>query len=72
VVRDETSMPGQDRVGRHEEDRPTVAAEHASERGEDRTVGGFEAGSWHLTAQDRELMTQDEDLGILGTIGATA
>ncbi len=49
-----------------------MAAEHASERGEDRPIGRFEARSRHLTMQDGELMAQDEDLGVLGTIGAAA
>jgi hypothetical protein len=59
---------GQDRVRPYEEDRPAITAEHAGERGEDRTVGRFEVGPWHLTVQDRELMAQDKDLGVLGTI----
>lgn len=50
--RDETSMPSQERVGLHEEDRPAGAADCASERGEGRTVAGFDAESWHLTVQD--------------------
>ena len=72
VVRDEASMPAKDRVGLHQEHRPPVAAEHARQRGEDRPVGGFETRSRHLTVQDRELMAQDEDLGVLRTIGAAA
>jgi hypothetical protein len=72
VVRDKTSMPGQDGLGLHEEDRPAITVEYASQRGEDRSVGWFEAGPWHLTVQDRELMAQDEDLGIFGTICAAA
>ena len=65
-------MPTQDRVGLHQEDRPAVTAEHTSERGEDRTVVGFEARTRDLALQDRELMAQHEDLDILGTIPATA
>ncbi len=71
VVRDEASMPGQDGLRLDEEARPAVAAERAGERGEDRSVGGFETRSRHLTVQDRELMSEDEDLGISGTIAAT-
>ena len=33
---------------------------------------GLEAGSPHLTVQDRELMAQDEDLDIFGAIRAAA
>jgi len=48
-----------------------ITAEYAGERGEDRSVGQFEVGPWHLTVQDRELMSEEEDLGILGTVGVT-
>lgn len=39
---------------------------------ENRPVGWFEARTRVLTVQDRELMAQHEELGILGTIGTTA
>ena len=65
-------MPTQDRVGLHQQDRPVVASEHASQRGEDRSVLGFEARRRKLALQDAELMAQHEDLDILGTIPAAA
>lgn len=65
-------MPAQDGVRFDQERRPAVAAEHARQRGEQRTVCGFETRSRHLTVQNGELMPKDEDLGVLGTIGATA
>ena len=71
VVRDEASMPTEDCVRSDEEDWPAVAAEHASERGEDRSVLGFEARSRDLALQDAELMAQHENLDILGTIPAS-
>src|SRR3954470_11054240 len=40
VVRDQASMPSQDRAGLHEEDRPSVTVEHTRQRREDRTLGG--------------------------------
>jgi len=58
-------MPARDRVRPDEEDRPAVTAEHASERGEDRAVVGFEARTGDLALQHSELMTQHEDLDIL-------
>jgi hypothetical protein len=65
-------MPTQDRVRSDEEDRPAITAEHASERGEDRSVLRFEARSGDLALQDGELMAQHEDLEILGPIAAAA
>ena len=61
-----------DRVRSDEEDRPAVTAEHASERGEDRAVVGFEARTRDLALQHGELMAQHEDLDIFGTIRAAA
>jgi hypothetical protein len=71
VVRDEASMPSQERVGLHEEDRPAVTVEHTSEPGEERPVVVFEARSRDLTLQDRELVAQHENLGVLGPVPVT-
>jgi hypothetical protein len=49
-----------------------VGCRDARQGTQQRSVGGFEAGSWHLTVQDRELMSQDEDLDILATVPAAA
>ena len=65
-------MPRQDRVGLHQEDRPAVTTECTRERGEDRSVVGFEARTSDLALQHGELMAQHEDLDILGTIRAAA
>jgi hypothetical protein len=72
VVRDETSMPRQDRVGFHQEDRPTGTIEHTRECREDRPIGWLETGMSDLARQYRELMAQHEDLGILRPVPATA
>jgi hypothetical protein len=72
VVRDETSMPTQERVGLHDEDRPPVATNDARQGSQEQTVGGFESGSWHLTVQDRELMSQNKDLGVFGAVASSA
>jgi len=65
-------MPTQDRVGSDEGDRPAVAAEHASERGENGAVVDFEARPRDLAAQDGELMAQHENLDILRPISAAS
>src|SRR5207245_675032 len=71
MVGDETSVPLQERVGLH------VKIDHRSrpmtrDKAVRNTVGGFESGSWHLTVQDRELMSQYEDLGVFGAVASTA
>jgi hypothetical protein len=47
VLRDEPSVPAQQRVGLHEEHGPPVTSQDASERGEEHAVDRFELGSGH-------------------------
>src|SRR5207244_668944 len=72
AVRDEASMPTQDRVGLHQQDRPVVTTERTRERGEDRSITWLEARTRDLASQHSELMAQHEDLDIFGTIPAAA
>jgi hypothetical protein len=65
-------MPRQDRVGVHQQDRPAVTTECTRQRGEVRTVVGFEARTSALALRHGELMAQHENLDILGTIRAAA
>ena len=55
-------MPGQQR-GRGDDPMPT---QPAGQGGQDRTVRPAQARHGHLTAQHRDLVAQDEDLGVLG------
>jgi hypothetical protein len=71
VLRDEPSVPAQQRVGLHEQDRPPVTSQDASERGEEHAVDRFELGSGHLTAQYAQLMPENEDLSIFGAVPST-
>ena len=68
----EWSVPPQARVGPDDEDGPTITTYGACERGEDQAVVGFETRTLDLALQHRELMTQHEDLDILGTIASSA
>ena len=72
VVRDEASMPTQDRVGLTRKIDQRSRPSTRDKRGEDRSVVGFEARTRDLALQHRELMAQHEDLDILGTLPATA
>jgi hypothetical protein len=49
-----------------------VAANDACHGGEDRPVVGCEPWMWMLAVQNGELVAQDEDLDVLGMIGAAA
>jgi hypothetical protein len=72
VVGDETSMPTQKRVGLHDEHRSPVTTNDTRQGSKEHTVGGFESGSWHLTVQDRELLSENEDLGVFGAVASNA
>jgi hypothetical protein len=64
---DEPSMPLQDRVRSHEEHRPAITTERPRQPAQHGPVGGFEPRARDLTMKHSELMTQHEDLEILGT-----
>ena len=63
-------MPAQQGGGRDHEQRPAPARQQTTQGGEQRAVLGLEARSRVLAAQDLELVTQDEDLDLLGIAGA--
>ena len=68
---DEAPVPAQQRVRLHKEARPADSGQHPADRGEHGPVSGFELGSGNLATQHGELMAQDEDLKILGSITAS-
>jgi len=63
-------MPADQRCRRHHEQRPPATGQQTAQRGEERTVLGFKARSRVLAAENLELVTQDEDLDLLGIAGA--
>ena len=65
-AREEPSVPAQQRLRPDEEARPASSGQGTADRREPGPVGGLERGSWDLTAQDGELVTEDEDLEVLG------
>jgi len=65
-------MPTKNRVGSDEEDRPAVTTNNARHGTQERAVVGFETRTGELALQDRDLVTEYEDLDILGTVRATA
>jgi hypothetical protein len=67
-ARDQPAVPPQDRVWRHQEDRPAPTSKHAAQRREQRTIGGLELGSLDLAAQHLELVAEDGDLDVLGVL----
>jgi len=63
-------MPAHERVGRDEERTPALAREEPARGGQERPVGGPKLGSRNLAPQDRELMTENDDLELLELLGA--
>jgi hypothetical protein len=59
-------MPAQDRLGRDEERSPALARDQSRQGGDDRPVRPGEPRPGDLTAKDRHLVTQHQDLCVLG------
>ena len=65
VATDKVAVPSKQRRGRDEERSPALTRKQPRERRKERTVGGGEARSCHLTADHGELITKDGDFNIL-------
>jgi hypothetical protein len=68
---DQVSMPAQQGPRRHDQAQLTkpAARQYPRQRSQDRPVSPRQAGSLDLALEDGDLMTQDQDLGVLGTVG---
>ncbi len=58
-------MPVEDGLRGDEEPMPPLTRDEASQQGDQRPVRPREAGPRALAAEDRQLVAQDQDLGIL-------
>jgi hypothetical protein len=63
-------MPGQQRAGRHPEACPRRAREHATEDGQQGTIGGLVSGTHYLASEYLHFVAQGEELGFLGARAA--
>jgi hypothetical protein len=63
-------MPAQQGLGLDEEARPVSPGQDAADRSEQRPVGRFEPGACDLAAEHSELMTQHQNLQVLGAIAS--
>ncbi len=59
-------MPVEDRRRRDKQRRPTLARDETSEQRNEGTVGPGESRLLDLAPEDRELVTQDQDLHVFG------
>jgi hypothetical protein len=59
-------VPVEDGLGRDQERTPPLTRDDAGEQGNERPVRPAVAGPRDLAAENRQLVAQDEDLGILG------
>jgi hypothetical protein len=64
-------MPAQQGPRRHDQAQLTkpAARQYPRQRSQDRPVSPRQARRPDLTLEDGDLMTQDQDLGVLGTVG---
>ena len=63
-------MPAQQGLGLDEEARPVSPGQDAADRSEQRPVGRFEPGACDLAAEHGELVTQHQNLQVLGAIAS--
>ena len=62
---DEGSMPAHDRLGRDEERRPALSRHETRQAGDERPVRPGEPRSGDLSPENRRLVAQHQDLGVL-------
>jgi hypothetical protein len=67
---DQAAMPPQDGSGRDQLVRPQGSGQVPDQRGKDSTIGPVHAGPRLRPPQHRDLMAQDEQLGVLGCWGS--
>jgi hypothetical protein len=63
-------VPAQQRLGLDEEARPAGSGQGAADGGKHRPVGRIEPGLFGLAAQHGQLVTEHQDLQVLGGIAA--
>jgi hypothetical protein len=63
-------VPAPQRLRPDEEARPAGPGHRATDGGKHRPVGGLKPESWDLAAQHGQLVTEHQDLKILGSIAA--
>jgi len=67
---DQPPMPAQQGLGLDEEARPVSPGQDAADRSEQCPVGRFEPGACDLAAEHGELVTQHQNLQVLGVIAS--
>ena len=67
---DQPPVPAQQRLRPDDEARPAGSGQGAADGGEHSAVGRFEPRSWGLAAQHGQLMTEHQDLQVLGSVTA--
>jgi len=60
------TVPGEQRLGRHQEAAPARAGEEATQRRQEGTVGGLVGRTSHLTSQHDDLVAQGQQLDLVG------
>jgi len=63
---DQVAMPAQQSRGSDQEDGPPIAGQNPRQGGQHEPVAGGEPSTPHLTPQDRDLVSKDRDLDVLG------
>jgi hypothetical protein len=65
-------MPTQQRRRRYHESVPAPVREQSRKRSDERTIGGAKPRTLLLASENRELMSQQHQLHVLGELGSAA
>ena len=69
---DEVSVPAQDRGGRDQQSAAAMSGQQTAEGGDRGSVGPADPWPWSVALQRGHVMTQDENLDLLGRVGTGA
>jgi hypothetical protein len=62
---DQLTVPAQQRRRPHRQNRPSASRQRPRKRGEDRSIDGTQPRSPRLSAQNRQLVPEQQDLEFL-------
>jgi len=66
----EPTVPGEQRLGRHREAGPARAGEEATQRRQERTIGGLVGKTSDLASEHSDLVTQRQQFDLVGALRA--
>jgi hypothetical protein len=70
LILDDAPVPGEQGAGCHDPVQPQAPGQQPSQCGDHRTVSPVRSRAGNLTAQDRDLVPEHQDLDVLGGVAS--